>query len=113
MGRGDKSLIAKSRSHDQDGRHAHIWYKTTQKSSSPEPVGRFPRNLVQYSCRDALSVRAYARCAWLRVGDYLHSRVTRDFTRKLRAIFRDHLANAQNRLSNTCDVNQICAIYTI
>ena len=25
MGRGDESLIAKSRSHDQDGRHAHIW----------------------------------------------------------------------------------------
>ena len=28
MGRGDESLIAKSRSHDQDGRHAHIWLKT-------------------------------------------------------------------------------------
>ena len=27
MGRGDGSLIAKSRSHDQDGRHAHIWEK--------------------------------------------------------------------------------------
>ena len=27
MGRGDESLIAKSRSHDQDGRHAHIWLK--------------------------------------------------------------------------------------
>ena len=27
MGRGDESLIAKSRSHDQDGRHAHIWQK--------------------------------------------------------------------------------------
>ena len=25
MGRGDESLITKSRSHDQDGRHAHIW----------------------------------------------------------------------------------------
>ena len=25
MGRGDESLIAKSRSHDQDGRYAHIW----------------------------------------------------------------------------------------
>ena len=25
MGRGDESLIAKSRSHDQDGRHVHIW----------------------------------------------------------------------------------------
>ena len=46
MGRGDESLIAKSRSHDQDGRHAHSMVKTTQKSSSPEPVGGFPRNLV-------------------------------------------------------------------
>ena len=27
MGRGDESLIAKSRSHDQDGRHVHIWLK--------------------------------------------------------------------------------------
>ena len=27
MGRGDESLIAKSRSHDQEGRHAHIWLK--------------------------------------------------------------------------------------
>ena len=27
MGRGDESLIAKSRSHDQDGRHTHIWLK--------------------------------------------------------------------------------------
>ena len=27
MGRGDESLIAKSRSHDQDGLHAHIWLK--------------------------------------------------------------------------------------
>ena len=34
-------------------------------------------------------------------------------TRKLRAILRDHLANAQNHLSNTRDVNQICAIFTI
>ena len=41
MGRGDESLIAKSRSHDQDGRHAHIWKKTTQKSSSPEMVADF------------------------------------------------------------------------
>ena len=36
MGRGDESLIAKSRSHDQDD-----MVKTTQKSSSPEPAGRF------------------------------------------------------------------------
>ena len=27
MGMGNESLIAKSGSHDQDGRHAHIWYK--------------------------------------------------------------------------------------
>ena len=27
MGRGNESLIEKSRSHDQDGHHAHIWYK--------------------------------------------------------------------------------------
>ena len=27
MGRVDESLITKSMSHDQDGRHAHIWYK--------------------------------------------------------------------------------------
>ena len=25
MGKGNESLIAKSRSHEQDGRHAHIW----------------------------------------------------------------------------------------
>ena len=25
MGKGNISLIAKSESHDQDGRHAHIW----------------------------------------------------------------------------------------
>ena len=28
MGRGNESLIVKSGSHDQDGRHAHIWLKT-------------------------------------------------------------------------------------
>ena len=28
MGRGNESLIAKSRSHDQDSRHAHIWTTT-------------------------------------------------------------------------------------
>ena len=33
---------------------------------------------IQYSCRDALSVRAFARCAWLRVWDYLYLRVTRE-----------------------------------
>ena len=63
---------------------------------------------IQYSCRDALSVRALARCAWLCIGDYLYLRVTHEslasdsrVTRKLRAILRDHLANAQNHLSNT------------
>ena len=38
----------------------------------------------------------FRRCAWLREGDYLRSRVTR----KLRAILRGHLANAQFHLSN-------------
>ena len=28
LGRGNESLFAASGSHDQDGRHAHIWYKT-------------------------------------------------------------------------------------
>ena len=27
MGRGNESLFVKTVSHDQDGRHAHIWYK--------------------------------------------------------------------------------------
>ena len=27
LGRGKDILFAASRSHDQDGRHAHIWYK--------------------------------------------------------------------------------------
>ena len=42
MGRGNESVIAKFGSHDQDGRMV----KTTQKFSSPEPAGRFTRNLV-------------------------------------------------------------------
>ena len=47
LGRGNKILFPASGSHDQDGRHAHIYMvKTLQKSSSPEPAGRFPRNLV-------------------------------------------------------------------
>ena len=46
MGRGNESLFTGSWSHDQDGHHAHIMVKTLQKSSSPEPVGQFPRNLV-------------------------------------------------------------------
>ena len=45
-GGGGDILCAASRSHDQDGRHAHIWVKTLQKSSSPEPAGWFSRNLV-------------------------------------------------------------------
>ena len=44
LGRGNESLFAASGSHDQDGRQAHI--KTLQKSSSPEPAGRFSQNLV-------------------------------------------------------------------
>ena len=27
MGEGNESLFEASESHDQDGRHAHIWYK--------------------------------------------------------------------------------------
>ena len=47
MGRGNESLFAASGSHNQDGRQAHIYMvKTLQKSSSSEPKGRFPRNLV-------------------------------------------------------------------
>ena len=34
MGRDDESLIAKSRSHDQDGRHAHIY--SNQRTIGPE-----------------------------------------------------------------------------
>ena len=43
--RGNESLFAASGSHDQDGRYAH-YGKTLQKSSTPEPTDRFPRNLV-------------------------------------------------------------------
>ena len=46
LGRGNESLYKWSRSYDQDGRHAHIYGKNLQKSSSPELAGRFPRNLV-------------------------------------------------------------------
>ena len=45
MGRGNVRLFAASGSHDQDGRHAYYYMvKTLQKSSSPEPAGRFSRN---------------------------------------------------------------------
>ena len=47
--------------------------------------------MIQYSCRNALSVRAIARCTWLRVGDYLYLRVTRD---------RESLAN----LAQSCAI---------
>ena len=46
LGRGNESLFAEPGSHDQDGRHAYIWVKTLQKSSSPKPADRFQRNLV-------------------------------------------------------------------
>ena len=37
MGRGDESLIVKSRSHDQDGRHNHIWLQPlNQRTIGPE-----------------------------------------------------------------------------
>ena len=42
----DESLFTGSWSHDQDGNHADICKKKPSKSSSPEPVRRFPRNLV-------------------------------------------------------------------
>ena len=45
LGRENDILFTASGSHDQDGRHAHM-VKTLQKSSSPEPAGRFSRNLV-------------------------------------------------------------------
>ena len=75
---------------------------------------------IQYSCRDALSVRAFARCAWLRVGDNLYLRVTREsvasdsrVTRKLRAILCDHLANAQNHLSNARRESDMRDLYNL
>ena len=40
--RGNEILFAASGPHDQDGCHVH----NAQKSSSPEPAGGFPRNLV-------------------------------------------------------------------
>ena len=43
-GRGNENLFAASRSLEQDGRHPMV--QTLQKSSSPEPVGRFPQNLI-------------------------------------------------------------------
>ena len=42
---GNDILFAASGSYDQDGRHA-IYGKNIQKSSFPEPPGRFSRNLV-------------------------------------------------------------------
>ena len=48
MGRGNESLFAAPGSHDQDGPNANT-VKTLQKSSSPEPVDRFPRNLIRES----------------------------------------------------------------
>ena len=45
MGWGNESLFKRSWSHDQDGRHA-IYGKKLKKSSSPEPKGRWPWNLV-------------------------------------------------------------------
>ena len=36
LGRGKENLCKWFWSHDQDGRHAHIWLKTPLKPSSPE-----------------------------------------------------------------------------
>ena len=52
LARGNEILFAASGSHDQDGRQAPYMVKTLQKSSSPEPAGRFSRNLV-CSIRDS------------------------------------------------------------
>ena len=56
MDRVKRSLFAASESKDQDGRHAHIyiWFKVF----SPEPVNRFPRNLII-----ALGTRAIIVCS--------------------------------------------------
>ena len=43
---GNENLYKWVGSHDQDGRHAHIWWKTLKKSSSPEPSDWWPWNLV-------------------------------------------------------------------
>ena len=59
--------------------------------------------LLQYSCRDALSVRAFAR------GCASDSRVARN----IRAILRDHLANAQNHLSNARRVSDMRDLYNL
>ena len=45
MGRGDKSLIAKSRLHDQDGRHAHIWLKPLKNLLLQNPWADFHETL--------------------------------------------------------------------
>ena len=59
-------------------------------------------------------------CAWLRVGDYLYLRVTREslasdsrVTRKLCANLRDHLANAQNHLSNARRESDMRDLYNL
>ena len=44
--RRNEILFAACGSHDQDGRQAPYMVKTLQKSSSQEPVDRFPRNFV-------------------------------------------------------------------
>ena len=38
---GNENLYKWVGSHDQDGRHAHIWWKTLKKSSSPKPIDRW------------------------------------------------------------------------
>ena len=55
------SLFKWSRSHDQDGRHAHmpIYCKILQKSSILEPKGRWPWNLV---CSIEYSLEYYQVC---------------------------------------------------
>ena len=42
----NESVCKWSKSHDQDGRHVHIWGKNLKKNSSMEPKGQWPWNLV-------------------------------------------------------------------
>ena len=64
---------------------------------------------VQYSCRDALSVRAFSV---LRVGDYLYLRVTRESLANF-AQSCAIISQTRKTICQTRDENQICSIYTI
>ena len=73
---------------------------------------------VQYSCRDALSVCAFARCAWLRVGDYLYSRVTRESLASHSQTSRNLARSSRKRAKPFVkharrESDTVCVIYTI